>query len=121
MFDQRRRNCCFQQKKIKLETAIILHKCEEKKFKLFILALDVTSKCGHWELVHLFTQCGGLFTLSKMIWSKGTCRVFGDGTEQSSCLNLGGGHEDKRLSDLPQVTREVVYLGWIFSPKPSTT
>lgn len=40
----------------------------------------------------LFTR---LFILSKMIRSEGTRGVYGDGTEQSSCLNLGGGHEDR--------------------------
>ncbi len=94
-----------------------------------LLALDVTSQCRQRldiviKMAYLFALralCWGLFTLSKMIWSEGTWGVYGDETEQSPCVNFGWWAWRQRLSDLPQVTWEVVYLGWIFSSKPSST
>lgn len=50
------------------------------------------------KLQHVFEwerRVWGLFSAGKLIWCEGTCGVCGDGTEQSSCLNSGGGHENR--------------------------
>lgn len=61
----------------------------------------------------------GLFTLSKMIWSWRNGGVYGDGGAEIPLFRLGRRDSTQGLSDLPQVTLEVIYSGWIFSPKPA--